>query len=452
MTALPAAPDGWNEFRRLYGGSAAIDAVTTNLIEIVDAVGVPIIVLRRDFTVACFNRAAADALGLAPLDVGRSPRDISILSSLSSLDRWCAQVIRAEVPTQHDFRAGDRSFIIRVAPYTKSDGQIGGTVLTFTNVTAFRASIDQAIYEREYTKAVLNSVPDPLVVLDADLHVQTANRAFYLMFRVSREAIQGIPLSAVSKEALDLARLVKQLKETLSDGRDFEPIEIDCDLPESGRRTLSLHACQFALPGYPAHMVLLSLHDITNINFLVREMDHRSKNLLALVQATVRLTKADTVHVLKAAIDGRIRALSNVHTLLAQSLWSGADLRALVGAELSPYLTEGTSRAHIDGPDVTLEPRSAQSFAIVLHELATNAVKYGALSVPEGRIRVRWSHAANGKLVLQWVETDGPPVKPPTRQGFGTRVLDQAIRDQLSGEMRFDWRPEGLVCEIEVEE
>ena len=104
--------------------------------------------------------------------------------------------------------------------------------------------------------------------------------------------------------------------------------------------------------------------------------------------------------------------------------------------------------ARIDGPDLLLELSTAQTIALILHELATNASKYGALSVPEGRVQVEWSRAADGRLVLRWTETDGPRGKPPTRQGFGTRVMDSMIRGQLKGEMHFDWRPEGLVCEI----
>jgi two-component sensor histidine kinase len=87
---------------------------------------------------------------------------------------------------------------------------------------------------------------------------------------------------------------------------------------------------------------------------------------------------------------------------------------------------------------------------MVLHELATNAAKYGALSIPEGRVKIEWSHTLNGKLVLRWTETDGPSVKPPSRQGFGTRLLDQVVRAQLNGETRFDWRTGGLACEIEI--
>ncbi|MEA2991039.1 MAG: hypothetical protein QOG83_3750 [Alphaproteobacteria bacterium] len=183
---------------------------------------------------------------------------------------------------------------------------------------------------------------------------------------------------------------------------------------------------------------------------LAHELDHRAKNLLALVQAIVHLTHAGTAEDYKAAIEGRIRALANAHGLLAQSRWVGADLRRLLTEELSPYCPEGTSRADIDGSELILDPQPAQSIAMVLHELTTNAVKYGALSVPAGRVQVGWSRAADGRLVVRWTERGGPPVKPPPRQGFGMRVIDQVIRIELQGEVRFDWGADGLLCEISI--
>ena len=126
-------------------------------------------------------------------------------------------------------------------------------------------------------------------------------------------------------------------------------------------------------------------------------------------------------------------------------------MRSLVMEELYPYCPEETSRAEVDGPDLILKPQSAQLVAMVLHELTTNAVKYGALSNASGRVRVKWLHAANGRLVLCWIERNGPPVKPPQRQGFGVRAVNQAIRSQLNGEVQFDWRAEGLRCDIEAQ-
>jgi PAS domain S-box-containing protein len=184
------------------------------------------------------------------------------------------------------------------------------------------------------------------------------------------------------------------------------------------------------------------------IAFLGREAEHRAKNVLATVLATVHLTRSDTPEGLKKAIEGRVQALANVHALFVQSRWIGAELHRLVRQELSPYCQEGTTRVRIDGPNVLLEPNTAQSIAVVLHELATNAAKYGALSVPGGNVQVAWSRAADGRLVVRWAEMGGPPVKPPTREGFGTRVMDGMIGGQLKGEMRFNWRAEGLACEI----
>jgi two-component sensor histidine kinase len=188
----------------------------------------------------------------------------------------------------------------------------------------------------------------------------------------------------------------------------------------------------------------------TQIALLTREVDHRSKNLLALVQAVVHLSKGDTPEAIKASIAGRVQALSNANSLLAQSRWEGAELERLVKEELAPYLKDGDSQARLRGPHLMLEPEMAQSIAVALHELATNAAKYGALSVPAGNVRVEWSHTGNNRLVIRWTETGGPPVKAPSRQGFGTRVIDQMIRSQMKGEIRFDWRGDGLECEIGV--
>jgi PAS domain S-box-containing protein len=183
------------------------------------------------------------------------------------------------------------------------------------------------------------------------------------------------------------------------------------------------------------------------IAMLAREAEHRSKNLLANVQATVALSQSDTVDGLKDAIAGRIRALSNVHSLFIETRWIGAELSTIATQELAPYSGTGERRVRIDGQEVLLRPNDAQVVAIILHELATNAAKYGALSVPGGQVHLRWLHQVDGQLVLTWTETGGPTVLTPSRQGFGSRIISQLI-DQQQGKTRFDWRREGLVCEI----
>ena len=183
---------------------------------------------------------------------------------------------------------------------------------------------------------------------------------------------------------------------------------------------------------------------------LAREVDHRARNALALVQSIVRLTRSDTVKSYIAAVDGRIGALARAHTLLAQSRWQGADLGRLVEEELAPYRAAGDdARIAANGPDVSLEPRTAQTLALALHELSTNAAKYGALSVASGRVGVNWELQPDS-LVLHWSESGGPVAKPPATPGFGIRVISNSIERQLEGKADFDWQPEGLNCNLRV--
>jgi len=185
------------------------------------------------------------------------------------------------------------------------------------------------------------------------------------------------------------------------------------------------------------------------ISLLAREADHRTNNLLAVAQATVHLTQAATAAELKKAIEGRLRALANAHGMMAQSRWAGADLRQLVAMELSPYFRDGDPRAQIDGPKVVLRPEMAQAMAMAVHELATNAVKYGALSTSSGRLRVQWSLQGESTLRVLWKEAGGPAVKAPSKAGFGTRAIARLL-GQLDGEVKFRWQEEGLTCDIVV--
>jgi PAS domain S-box-containing protein len=186
------------------------------------------------------------------------------------------------------------------------------------------------------------------------------------------------------------------------------------------------------------------------IMILAREAEHRAKNILANVQATVRLSHSDTVEGLKQSIEGRIQALANVHQLFAQSRGAGANLHALVREELYPYCQLDEKRVSIEGPQLLLKPDLAQAMGVTLHELTTNAAKYGALSVSEGHIQVTWSCGPDGLVVLRWMETGGPPVEPPKHHGFGTRAIKSVIQRQPMGEVNFTWAASRVICEIVV--
>ena len=178
---------------------------------------------------------------------------------------------------------------------------------------------------------------------------------------------------------------------------------------------------------------------------LAREVDHRAKNALAIVQSIVRLTRAKSIADYTKAVEGRIAALSHAHTLLSESRWQGAELKSLVQEELAPYQDTNANQFSISGPNVMLESGQAQSLALIMHELATNAAKYGALSSKNGKLAISWERAGDG-IKLSWTETGGPNTARPEREGFGVKVITAAVEGQLRGEVSFDWLEMGLQC------
>ncbi|MGH6877493.1 MAG: response regulator, partial [Rhizomicrobium sp.] len=180
---------------------------------------------------------------------------------------------------------------------------------------------------------------------------------------------------------------------------------------------------------------------------LAREVDHRAKNSLAVVQSIVRLTRADTIKDYQSRVEGRIQALSKVHSLLAHSRWEGADVHTLVQEELTPYQMGGAEHIATSGPRISVTPPVAQTLALALHELATNAAKYGALSADHGRVRLSWE-VTTGALVLTWHETGGPPATAPQRSGLGLQMILSGAQSQVGGQANFVWNPGGLVCTI----
>jgi PAS domain S-box-containing protein len=184
-------------------------------------------------------------------------------------------------------------------------------------------------------------------------------------------------------------------------------------------------------------------------SLLAREVDHRAKNAMAIVQSIVRLTKANSISEYGAVIEGRIKALSRAHALLSDSRWQGAEFAKLVDEELAPFRSANVDRIRAWGPKVLLNPTTAQTLALALHELATNAVKYGALSRASGNLELKWDIEPD-TIVLNWCERGGPAVREPQSTGFGTRIITGSIERQLGGKAIFDWHPEGLSCVLRV--
>jgi PAS domain S-box-containing protein len=186
------------------------------------------------------------------------------------------------------------------------------------------------------------------------------------------------------------------------------------------------------------------------LSLVAREVDHRSNNLLAILLSVVRLSDGASVSALKDVLTGRISALGRAHQLLSAARWEGANLRRIVEEELLAFGLGQDARITVEGSDFALSPAAAQGLAMALHELSTNAVKYGALRVPDGKVSVRWSRLPLERLLLVWEEQGGPAVTPPSRRGLGTTILQRALSGAIGGATRLEWRPTGLRCELEL--
>ena len=245
-------------------------AAQTPGIDIVDSIDVPTIVIGGDGAVVRFNPAAATLLSLSPASLCRPAREIPLLKDVKRLEELCQDAIGHGSSFQCEVRsATDGSwFILRIAPRMRSEQQVDSAVLTFQNVTAFRASLEQAVYEREYTKAILNAVIDCLVVLDDDCRVQAANQAFYTKFQVSREQAHGARLYDIGSQDWEVPRLQKFLKEAAAENQSAA--EFEHEFPAIGRRTVMLNARRLPLKasqpsqaGNVREMTLLVIEDIT---------------------------------------------------------------------------------------------------------------------------------------------------------------------------------------------
>jgi PAS domain S-box-containing protein len=446
LSALAGGLDeagGENDLTRLL---AALVTASREFIGLADLQGTALFV----------NEAGRKLVGLPDLAAVRSTRIIEYFAS-EDQSRIIVEVLPAVRNT--GFWEGELTFrnfatgqlvpvLYNIFPISKSSGE----VIAYGTVTRNLSEARLAEQRLRSLASIVETSDDAIVGKNLDGVITSWNKGAERVFGHSAEEAIGRPITIVipgdrhSEERDILTRIRRGERiehyETVRQRKDGSLIVVSLTVsPVKDAEGKIVGASKIA-------------RDITErkrnqeqIATLAREAEHRSKNLLATVQATVMLSQSSTSEGLKQAIEGRIRALANVHSLFVQTRWIGADLSTIAAQELAPYAVSNQQRVHLDGPPILLEPNTAQTIAITLHELATNAAKYGALSVAGGRIELKWSTEADRQLHLRWIETGGPEVQQPTHKGFGGRVIEGMIAQQ-SGKTRSDWRAEGLVYEI----
>jgi PAS domain S-box-containing protein len=415
----------------------------------------PMLVWQLNGPIEFWNTGAERLYGFAPEEaIGRSSHALlqtkfpieftELIAELQNRGYWSGEL-------RHVCKDG-REVIVESRLQLFSDGTVIEVNRDVTERTQVKADLRESEQQLRWLASIVQFSDDAIVSKNLDGIITSWNKGAERVFGYTAEEAVGRPITIVIPQ--DRQDEERTILTRIRRGERIEHFETVRQRKHGSLIWVSLTISPVKNAEGKIVGASKVARDITEqkrtsdqIATLAREAEHRSKNLLANVQAMVNLSQADAVADLKKAIEGRIQALANVHSLFVASRWIGAELSAIATQEFGPYSAAGEKRVRIDGPQVLLEPDTAQAVAVSLHELATNAAKYGALSTANGHVDLKWSHEANGRLNLRWMEAGGPTVQPPTRRGFGGRVIEQMIA-QLKGKSRFDWRAEGLVCEI----
>jgi PAS domain S-box-containing protein len=346
---------------------------------------------------------------------------------------------------------------LTVSPIRDQQGQIVGASKIARDITLRRRTEHALMMSEERFRNLANTVPDIVWTADPEGSITFVNDRWFNFCGISPAPnVSEWPAPVLHPD--DRRRCLEQWHRALEAGTGYE-VEARIRRHDGEYRWFLIRAVPVRDAGGQITAWFGSTTDIherkhaeDHQRMLAAELSHRVKNILTVVQILAERSgaRATSVEACLEAFRGRLQALSAAHGVLLAGDWKGASLSSLVRTSLEPYLGEG-DRVHLDIRDLRLEPEAALTLALGLHELATNAAKYGALSSPTGRISLTAQvhpGAKGNELRIVWQERGGPAVAPPAVAGFGTTMLSQAIEYQHEGRAELDWRTEGLVCRL----
>ncbi|MXQ06308.1 PAS domain-containing protein [Alphaproteobacteria bacterium GH1-50] len=416
-----------------------------------------------------FTPESRNAFRFVDSDRGRRIDDIGSDVDMVMLTRMCRQVLESKVPIEEEISSvgGEKQFLLDIEPYTGEGGPTrGGVVCTMTDVTALRRALHTAESERSSSQRRLAEI-EQLYYVSPQAMALLGTDGTYLRINQRMAEINGLGVdSHVGRHMRDVVPdLAAQVDDAfgivMETGSPVLARRMEGRTPASGsERRL------FLTDWYPVQnkgetvAVGVNFRDITEqtemsaeLKRVMQELQHRVKNMLANVLALVSRARRDatTDMAVLDTLASRINALAHTHKVLTEENWRAADIYALIGPETRDIY--GEDRVSLKGPPLKMNARACLAIGMAIHELATNAAKYGAFSTDAGRVSLHWFRLDDGnddKVVFTWTESDGPPVPKRERSGFGSQLIASTITGSLHGDVVFDWQESGLKVTLSV--
>jgi PAS domain S-box-containing protein len=428
-------------------------------------------------TILQYNQRAVEIWGRAPLP-GQTHAEFAAAARYFDSDgtesprSLLGDVLATGLPVrdvERRVRRPDGSEIVvavNIEPLRNARGDLVGAVNCIVDITErerMTAALEESRRLARETEQRLAATYEHAAIgiseVSPDGHFLRVNEAICAITGRTREELLASELFRYTyPDDVDADRLA--FRKQVAGELQFYSIEKRFRRPDGRVIWMSVHSSPVRTADGGLLYVVRVVQDITERkeaerrqNLLVDELNHRVKNTLATVQSLAAQTArgAANPQVFRDAFEGRLVALSKAHDQLTRHHWESADLRELLGGSLAPYAAP--ERVVLRGEDLVLRPRAVLTLAMAVHELTTNAAKYGALSVSGGQVEIRWrAEEADGARMLriEWIERGGPPVVTPVRRSFGTRLIEGSIAAELSGSARLDFAPDGLRCELSM--
>ena len=446
---------------------AEIRDANEDMTNFIDATKIGTIFLDTDLRLRRFTPEARKHFRFVSGDIGRRLDDIGADLDVAQILADCRDVVASQTRRETDYesRSGE-SFRARIVPFQSDRAKKGGVVISFFDVTELRALANEADHQRHLSNQRLAEIedlydvsPQAMGLLNRDLVYVRANRKLAAMSGLTVDMLIGQPLGVMSPELRDVIVPIAQQvieKKTRVVGKQLRGST--ADNPGSDRI--------WETDWYPVYHegevigVGLNVREVTEqmrlqfeLRRVMQELQHRVKNMLANVLALVSRASRDATvdRDVFNALAKRIQALAQTHKLLTQSNWASANLHRIIQPELTDVY--GADRVELKGPEIVVNARAALSLGMAIHELATNCAKYGAFSVPHGRVTLTWLRQDDGETddyIFTWTESGGPAPKPGSDDGFGTQLIRSTITGSLDGKVSFSWEPTGLRCVLRI--